>query len=434
MRKQVFGAGVLSLLALGSVAEAADPQIETGTSGFNWSGVYVGFGGGFGAAVHELNAPLAGPLFTFNGIGGEGFFGDVTLGYDRMVSERMLLGAFVSGRFGNIGSNVSVSFLPLDLDLLTAKYGFDVGARAGFLMTPNTLGYVTGGYTWQKFDLISDFGLDIDWGSHGYFIGAGMETVVAGNWTLKTEYRYSAYAEEDVLADFGIPGLLGVSPSTHTIHIGANYRFGGSAGGGATFEPAAYDWNGLTVGVAGGAGAVVHELQSNAIGGLSFNGIGGEGVFGEISVGYDRTFASDWVAGVMVGARYSNIATTLAIAPIAELSIDADYGFDVLARVGKKVSDSTLVYALGGYSWQHFDINVATIGFNDSIYDWGASGFSVGGGIESALSDRATVNIEYRYSDYAAEDFSDALGIPPGSLEAASSMHTVRAGFKYKLF
>ncbi|WP_411909046.1 MULTISPECIES: hypothetical protein [unclassified Mesorhizobium] len=43
-----------------------------------------------------------------------------------------------------------------------------------------------------------------------------------------------------------------------------------------------------------------------------------------------------------------------------------------------------------------------------------------------------TVGIEYRYSQFEKEDFSDALPIPSGLAMATPSFHTVRIDAKYK--
>ena len=40
------------------------------------------------------------------------------------------------------------------------------------------------------------------------------------------------------------------------------------------------------------------------------NGLGGEGVFGELNAGYNHDFGN-WVAGVMVDGSYSGISTEL---------------------------------------------------------------------------------------------------------------------------
>lgn len=430
---RLFGATVC-VFALAGAAFAADVQ-EPVAEGYNWSGFYAGVGIGAGGVVHRLSTPLVDDL-SFNGIGGEGLFGQVTVGYDHMLSQRFLLGAFADGRFGNIGTSLRVPLLGgLDASI-NATYGFDVGLRAGYLITPKTLAYVLGGYSWQKFKLDANpFPFTYDWSGGGFMVGAGMETVVTGNWTLSGEYRYSQYAAHDIIAGLGGPaGILDVTPSTHTFLIGVNYRPGVRDGGGASFAAPAYNWTGFYVGGAFGAGAASHELGSNlAPGGITFNGIGAEGVFGELSVGYDHDFGN-FVGGVMIDGRYSGITTSLdlgAFIPVTA-NIDADYGFDVLARAGFKVDDATLAYAIGGYSYQHFDVNYTTPGPSGSLYDWDSHGFSVGGGIEAALNGHMTVGIEYRYLQFAKKDFSSELGAPAGSITDTPSFHTARVGVKYK--
>jgi outer membrane immunogenic protein len=178
----------------------------------------------------------------------------------------------------------------------------------------------------------------------------------------------------------------------------------------------------------------VHDLSINPGGGIiDANGIGGEGVFGEASVGYDHDFGT-WVAGVMLDARYSGISTDIDGAALGiDGKIEADYGFDVLARAGMKVNESTLAYVLGGYSWQHFDVNAAIGGApSTSLFDWDSSGFSLGGGLETAVTDNVTVGLEYRYSQFSNEDFSDLLGAPAGTVGVEPSVHTARLGLKYK--
>jgi outer membrane immunogenic protein len=411
-------------MALVSVAQAADvvAPIQEASS-FNWNGAYVGIGGGFGATVHRVSVPG----LDFNGIGGNGVFGELTAGYDYMASERFLIGAFVDANYGNIGPSLSIPGL-LDADL-TNVYGFDVGLRAGYLLTPDTLGYVLGGYSWQHFKLdgtIGGGGFEFKEDRGGYVLGVGMETVLLGNWTLKTEYRYANYGDKSVL-DLG-GASLNVEPSTHTFHIGANYRFGAQNGGGASFAAPTYNWTGFYAGGALGAGTVVHDIGIDIGTNAELNGIGGEGVFGELNAGYDYDFGG-WVAGVQFDGRYSGIRSKLDITG-GSIKGDADYGFDALARVGAKVNESTLAYVIGGYSWQHFDLHASSpVG---DIIDWGSSGFSIGGGLETAVSSNATVGLEYRYSQFAKKDFSSELGAPDGTLTDKPSFQTVRLGLKYK--
>jgi outer membrane immunogenic protein len=94
-----------------------------------------------------------------------------------------------------------------------------------------------------------------------------------------------------------------------------------------------------------------------------------------------------------------------------------------------KLNEATLAYALAGYSWQHFELDFPS-GL-DNI-DWDSSGFSVGGGLETALTENVSLNLEYRYSQYEDHDFSSEFGAPDGTLEDEPSFHTVRIGAKYK--
>ena len=422
---KVFSKGLLcavSLVAISTAAKAADAIVEeVPVAGYNWSGFYLGVGVGAGANVAAMS--FSG-IEVVDGIGGEGVFGELTVGYDYMISPRGLFGVLADAHYSNVETALGEGASASD------TYGFDLGLRAGYLLTPSTLGYLVGGYAWQKGEIDFPDG-DLDSDRDGYFVGVGVETAVAGNWTLKTEYRFTQFGSDNLLEDIGAPdGVLDSDVSSHTFRVGANYRFGMQNGGGAAFEVPAYNWTGFYIGGALGAGAVVHQLNADLGGpGLEFNGLGGEGIFGELSAGYDHDFGN-WVAGVQVDGRYSGISTELGLGG-PSVDVNTDYGFDVIARAGYKLSETTLAYALAGYSWQHFDIDVPGVIGADDI-DWGSSGFSVGGGLETAMTENVSVNLEYRYSQFADHDLSSEFGGDPGAFEVEPSFHTVRIGAKYK--
>ncbi|MDN5927625.1 MAG: outer membrane beta-barrel protein [Hyphomicrobiales bacterium] len=417
--------GATSAIFMASAGHAADLVAAPPPTGFNWSGFYVGVGGGFGAVNHKIGVSGLG---SFNGIGGEGLFGELTVGYDHMLTDRILLGGFIDTHVGNIGMNLDAA--PLINADLTNSYGFDAIARLGYVLNDSTLGYVLGGYTWEHFKLDASspfFGGSFDYNESrsGYVLGVGMETAIGHNWTIKTEYRYADYGNKSVL-DLAPGTSLNVEPSTHTFHIAANYRFGAEGTGPAIASPA-YDWTGFYVGAALGAGEVVHDLSIFG-GAADLNGIGGEGVFGELNAGYDHDFGN-FVAGAMVDGNLSGISTDLDIGGGGgSAHLKADYGFDILGRVGMKVNPSTLAYVLGGYSWAHFKAEASGPAFGGSgSYDWNSSGFSVGGGLETAVATNTTLGIEYRYAQFGSEDFGSG-----GAFEVKPSSHTVRVGLKYK--
>jgi outer membrane immunogenic protein len=421
--------GAVSFAALATAAHAADAVIEeVPVSGYNWSGLYVGAGIGVGTSVHGIGIddfPFLIEDAYFNGLGGNGVFGELAIGYDYLVSPRFLIGGFADFHFGNIGPELDFGGGSIEL---TNEYGFDAGARVGYLFNPTTLGYVLGGYAWQRFKLEGDGGIDFEEDRDGYVVGVGMETVLTGAWTLKTEYRYSYYGDDTVLSfdDGDTFTDIYVEPSTHTFLLGVNYKFGADNGGGPVIETPAYNWTGFYVGVAGAAGAAVTELSG---GGASLDGIGGEGVRGEINAGYDYDFGS-FVAGIMVDAHYGNGKSEIDLDfGMGSIDIDAkaDYGFDILARAGMKVNESTLAYVLGGYSWQNFEIEASATGQGSvQIAEWDVNGFTIGGGLETAVTSNVTVGFEYRYTQFEDADFD------LGGLDVETSMQTARITAKYK--
>jgi outer membrane immunogenic protein len=201
-------AGFAVSLALSAGAALADGMDRKGGASCcapTWTGLYIGAGVGGGAVVHALDF---GPA-TFDGIGGEGVFGTVILGYDKQVDARWVLGIFADYDF----SAISTDLVFVDAD---HTHSWGIGARAGFLSSPTTLWYGTAGYTEARFEL-NGLGSQT---FHGYFLGAGVESQLGGNWSLRGEYRFTQFEGEDI--GFG----LEVEPSMHTGRLSLTYKFG----------------------------------------------------------------------------------------------------------------------------------------------------------------------------------------------------------------
>ncbi len=97
--------------------------------------------------------------------------------------------------------------------------------RAGYLFTPDMLGYVTGGLAFGTTRIVTG-GLDTAATSVGWTAGLGLEYKVAQNWSTFAEYRYHD------LGQATLTGIAGTYNTTgHEIRVGLNYRF--STGGGA---------------------------------------------------------------------------------------------------------------------------------------------------------------------------------------------------------
>jgi outer membrane immunogenic protein len=169
-----------------------------------WTGFYIGIGAGAGAVVTELSDGFD----SFNGIGSEGVFGTVVVGYDRQLTSRIVGGIFADYDFA---SNASTDFDGISID---QKNTFSIGARLGVLTSPTTLWYGTAGYTQTEFDLrgLPDF--------KGYFVGGGVESQLVGGWNLRAEYRFSQFDSERIFEE------LSAEPSSHTARVALTYKWG----------------------------------------------------------------------------------------------------------------------------------------------------------------------------------------------------------------
>jgi outer membrane immunogenic protein len=217
--------GVAIALALGTTQAAADgidkrpptmgvpPPVYAPT----WSGFYIGAGIGAGAMRHEIPD-------NFENFGGDGIFGTVIAGWDWQIGSRTVFGIFVDYDFSDI--NTSIRNLDLDID---HNHTWSVGARLGWLSSPSTLWYLTGGYTEAEFEFADTFfGISDSRRFEGYFVGAGVDTRLAGNWLLRLEYRFSEFDTETVFQRFGLD--TDFESTTHTARATLTYKFGSGWG------------------------------------------------------------------------------------------------------------------------------------------------------------------------------------------------------------
>jgi outer membrane immunogenic protein len=191
----------------------------------------VGVGIGAGALVGEKpDYYYDGYEFASYELGGEGVFGTITVGYDRVIRPGWVAGVFADFDFGSSISSDSDFWNPWGPPSqfsLDHNHSWSIGARLGFLTSPGTLVYGTVGYTQMDIDVDSPaLGLSNSTTFDGYFVGAGLETFLRDNWTLKLEYRYSDYGSETLRDAYGYQFGVDLDPSTHTARLVLSYKFG----------------------------------------------------------------------------------------------------------------------------------------------------------------------------------------------------------------
>ena len=102
----------------------------------------------------------------------------------------------------------------------------------------------------------------------------------------------------------------------------------------------------------------------------------------------------------------------------------------IRGRLGIAV-DRALFYATGGAAFASFNTNYVTNGFGEA-YSHTRVGYTVGGGVEYAITNNFSLRGEYRYSDFGT--FTDTLVGSAGTLAVRRKETEQRAqvGFSYK--
>jgi outer membrane immunogenic protein len=214
---------------------------------YSWNGFYIfgGAGGGLWNADEHAQTTVGGiPLAIDQRYGGSGWFGTVGAGYDWQLNPSWVLGVFGDGQFGSIrGTIEDTSFGITGREKLQDSWA--AGVRLGYLVAPNVLSYVNGGYSGAHFSgtnmLLVATGAPAgvhtnSFNRNGWFVGGGVENnlnifgITAPGWFMKTEYRSAFYNAKNDTEFFDGTNLptghdIRFNTWTQTISTSLVYRF-----------------------------------------------------------------------------------------------------------------------------------------------------------------------------------------------------------------
>ncbi len=265
-----------TLVLTGLVLSAAGVGINSARAGDatpSWSGAYAGVNIGYGwdsghPTLSMTPAPdRAPPDFPIGDIQGiidalnaadsfptslspsaRGVVGGGQAGYNWQLPSNWVVGIEADLQLSGINGSESQEKFPQFFDETNTAvskkvdwYG-TVRGRAGYLVSPDWLIYATGGLAYGRTSLgfhvddvtsgcIPDATICGDSSKSsvrlGWTLGAGVETMLAPNWSLKAEYLYVNLGKQSFKAPTITPIDFKVSAKfqEQTIRIGLNYHF-----------------------------------------------------------------------------------------------------------------------------------------------------------------------------------------------------------------
>lgn len=218
---------ILAIVATGSLVAIATPAMAQDAAPF--TGLRVGGEVGYDHVRSGSTEDVDDTRDLKQSIDGVAY--GAVVGYDADVGGDLRLGAEASigdssAKWDN-NNGVPNTF---NLGRVSADRDIYVGARLGYVTSPNTMIYVKGGYTNARFGIEGTDGttslnqrLDTD----GYRLGAGVEYALTPNAYIGAEYRYSNYGkgELDFNGDTPDSSRFDIDTDRHQVMATMGYRF-----------------------------------------------------------------------------------------------------------------------------------------------------------------------------------------------------------------
>lgn len=190
--------------------------------GIDWTGFYAGVYGAYGRGE---NTTTNGANTT--GIPTDGLSGGITAGANMQYDK------FVFGVEGDIGLNGQSGDTTCTGSAATCASDYDwngtLRARVGYAFDP-VLVYATGGLAVARINTTTSPAAGGTSGSFsdtyaGWTVGAGVEAAVTEQLSAKVEYAYSDFGDRTAPAGTLNTTSTTVSPTSHAIKAGLNFRF-----------------------------------------------------------------------------------------------------------------------------------------------------------------------------------------------------------------
>ncbi|KQW29163.1 hypothetical protein ASE36_11930 [Rhizobium sp. Root274] len=180
-----------------------------------------------------------------------------------------------------------------------------------------------------------------------------------------------------------------------------------------------FEWTGGYAGIQGGYGWLDGHFETAGLNPLDGNFDGGSlGAF----AGFNKQFSNNVVLGIEGDFDHNwneQDLTTL----FGTFTGTADWQGSVRGRLGYSFGRA-LVYASAGWAAAHVDAELVGVASTSETYN----GYTVGAGVDYAVTDRIFGRLDYRYTDFGSKD----LDFAGTKVESDLTQHTVRLGVGVK--
>jgi outer membrane immunogenic protein len=243
MKKILGGLAISALLAAPAMAadmrmpvKAAPAPIVTV---FSWTGCYIGGHVGFAWSKKEVTpvVPVVGISYDHDL---DGFVAGGQVGCNLWQQDRWVFGIEGQASWADIDGDVFTSTTAVTINGFRAEADVigSIAARLGYAFgaTGQTLVFVKGGAAFIHEQFFGNTGAAANWAFSsskdlrwGWMVGAGVEQALNSNWSLKAEYNFSHFGNDDVRV-CNVAALCfdyDVKQHVHLVKVGINYRFGG---------------------------------------------------------------------------------------------------------------------------------------------------------------------------------------------------------------
>lgn len=187
-------------------------------------------------------------------------------------------------------------------------------------------------------------------------------------------------------------------------------------------------WDGFYAGVHGGYGWGDTGASSNDVG-IPLGSYTAEGGFGGAQIGYNWEIAG-FLVGLEGDVSFADIEGD-SIFGGKNPSSELDWMATARARVGTFLTPQILAYVTGGAAWADWNDKLAPfarIGGSDV-----STGWTIGGGLESKLTESISLKLEYLYLDFGDETYKFDYSGTSVKANFDHELHTVRVGLNIQL-